>query len=93
LVDVAIYPSVAAAHDGLLHILAMVSESRLPFAAERGLDLGEVAFAGFSEIIAALLFVRRNVLVDIRSVGSTPVAVTALAQDIDAQIQALPRAD
>lgn len=92
LVDIAIHPSIAAAHDALLHILSMVSAPTLPFAAERNVAVGDVAFAGYGEILTALLFVRRNVVVDLRSVGTTPLDVVELALDIDAQIKGLPRA-
>ncbi len=93
LVDIAVHPSVAAAHDALLHILAMVSAPILPSAAERGLAVGDVAFTGHGDSLLAVLFVRRNVVVDIRSVGNTPVVVAELARALDAQIQSLPRVD
>lgn len=93
LVDIAVYRSIATAHDALLHMLSMAMAPTLPFAAEQGVPVGDVAFAGFGEILTAVLFVRRNVVVDLRSVGRTPMDVRELAFDIDSQIRDLPRAD
>jgi hypothetical protein len=93
LVDIAIYPSIATAHEALLHILSRVSAPTLPSGVERGLEIGDVAFAGHEELVTAVLFVRRNVVVDIQSAGFTPVTVAELALDIDAQIKGLSRAD
>ena len=93
LVDVAIHPSIATAHEALLHSLAMVSAPTLPAGVERNMAVGDVAFTGHGERITAVLFVRRNVLVDIRSVGTTPLAVAEIARTIDAQIQSLANTD
>jgi len=59
LVDIAVYHSIAAAHDTLLHMLSMAMAPTLPFAADRGVPVGDVAFAGVGEIVTAVLFVRR----------------------------------
>jgi len=93
LVEIAPYRSIAAAHDALLHMLSMAMAPTLPFATDRGVPVGDVAFAGFGEILTALLFVRRNILVDLRSVGRTQMDVRELAFDIDSQIRDLPRAN
>jgi hypothetical protein len=93
LVDIATYPSIAAAHDALLHLLAKAMALTLPSATERGLAVGDVAFTGLGELVTTVLFVRRNVVIDIRSVGITPVAVAELAFDLDSQIRDLPGAD
>jgi hypothetical protein len=92
LVDVAPHPTVAEARDALVDALARSSAPRLPSCEERGLSIGDVGFCGFGDPLTAILFVRQNVLIDIRSVGETPVAVAEIAKSIDAQLLALSEA-
>ena len=77
--------------DALLALLLILTQSMaptLPRLDERGINLGDVGFCGHSEEITSLIFVRYNVLIDIRSIGKEPVSVIALAEHADAQIQA-----
>jgi len=93
LVDIAPHPTVAEARDALVQELARSSAPKLPSCEERGLSIGDVGFCGFGDPLMAILFVRQNVLVDVRSVGKTPVAVADIAKSIDAQLSALSGVD
>jgi hypothetical protein len=68
-----------AARDSLLDILSTSMAPRLPAARERGLDVGEVAYVDFGDPLTWVVFVRGNLLVDVRSIGSDAVAVADIA--------------
>ena len=89
MVRVSEYPSHEDALLALLFNLTQSTAPTLPRLDERGINLGDVGFCGHGEEITSLIFVRLNVLIDIRSIGDEPVDVLALAQHTDDQIQAL----
>jgi hypothetical protein len=71
-----------------MHLAMVLNEwmTILPSCRERGLDLGDMAYCGPDDPPLSALFVRGNVLVEVASVGSTPVAVADMAADTDRQI-------
>lgn len=81
------YDSVLGAHERLVDLLAACTAPNLPRAESQGLDLGDIAFSGHGEEPHALFFARQNVVVEVRSVGSTHVSVKELAEAIDRQIR------
>jgi hypothetical protein len=86
-VTVVEYVTPSDAHEGLLDVLSRSMAVRLPSCSELGLAVGDACFCGFGEPITTVFFARRNVLVRVESVGSTPVSVAEVARGIDAQLQ------
>lgn len=88
MVRVSEYPSHEDARLALLLELTQSMAPTLPRLDQRGIALGDVGFSGHGEQITHLTFVRRNVLIDIRSIGDEPAELLPLARQADAQIQA-----
>jgi len=83
------YDTILDAHEGLVDVLATSMAPRLPDGADRGLgEIGDVAFGGMTEPVTAVFFVRGNVLVRAESIGERPIAIAAVAAEIDRQIRA-----
>jgi hypothetical protein len=76
-----------AAVERLLDVLMMTMAPSLPTGAERGVDVGEIAFAGVGEVPTTVMFVRGPVFVRVVSQGRTPVSIADLARAIDGQLQ------
>jgi hypothetical protein len=85
-VTIAEYETPQDAHEGLIRILAHSMAARLPRGQEQGLNIGDISFCGFGELIDKLFFVRQNLLVGVESVGPKPVSVVDFAATLDAQI-------
>jgi hypothetical protein len=75
------------AHEALLDYLMTSMAPRLPDAAERGLHVGDVAFAGYEEAQTSLAFVRNDVFVRVHSVGETDYPIGELAGIVDQRLQ------
>ncbi|MBY0578540.1 MAG: hypothetical protein K2P57_05790 [Burkholderiales bacterium] len=87
MVRISEYSSHEAALEAMLSILSQSMTVTLPRLDERGVMVGDVGFCGYGEDIHSLVFVRHNILIDIRSIGDQAVAVVDPAKQVDAQIQ------
>ncbi len=80
-----------AAHESLLHFLANSMAERLPRAQERGVELGDTAFANLAQPPTSIAFVRRNMFIKIALADAAAKAdVARIAVAIDEQIAAAP---
>jgi hypothetical protein len=80
------YPTVAAAHEGLVDILEVSMAPQVHTCAERGLALGDPCFCDPGEPAAFVAFARANVLIRVDSSGPEPVSVAAVATELDRQL-------
>jgi hypothetical protein len=80
-----------AAHESLLQFLANSMAERLPTAQQRGVNVGETAFANLANPATSIAFVRRNVFVKIALADpAAAVDLAKIAHAIDQQIVAAP---
>lgn len=82
------YPGHQEALEAMLSILSESMAVTLPRLDERNMEIGDIGFCGHEEELRSLIFVRHNVLVDIRSIGDPPVSVVEMAKQVDEQIRA-----
>lgn len=87
IVSVAEFATAAEAREGLVRILAHAMAVALPRCRDRGIEVGELCYCAPADPPSQIAFTRANVLIDIASVGRTPVAVDALAARVDRQIE------
>lgn len=90
-VSVTEFASANAAREGLVDHLLTCMSPNVPRAEERGIRVGEIAFAGDSAVQTSVIFVRGNVLVKVDSTGKTPSSVQELAEEMDRQLLARAR--
>lgn len=88
IIQVAEYPNAEDARQALLSDLTYCMAPTLPRLDAQGINLGDVAFGGFDGSFSSLIFIRHNVLANVRSIGKTTISVLDLAKLVDAQIQA-----
>jgi hypothetical protein len=84
------FPSQEAAYEGLIAFLETAMAPNLARSTEWEIQLGEIAFCGFEDPRTQIIFVRRNVLVRLTSIGDKAVSVVEMAQRIDAEILGPP---
>lgn len=75
------------AREAMVDYLMTSMAPRLPDAAARGLEVGDVAFAGYGEGQTSVAFVRDDVFVRVHSVGETDYPVGELANIIDRMVR------
>ncbi|HXT62410.1 MAG TPA: hypothetical protein VN696_05175 [Pyrinomonadaceae bacterium] len=71
------------AHETLIDVVMTYMAPKLPRCGEKGLEIGDICFAGASETNVSVIFARFNILAEVRSVGQEPVSVDALARGLD----------
>jgi hypothetical protein len=70
-------------HEALLELLEGYQAPRLPEATSKKIELGDVAYTGFGEIIQSVVFVRANMIIRIHSVGKQNVSVIDIGKQLD----------
>jgi len=55
----------------------------LPRLDEKGIMIGDVGFTGHGDVTTGIIFVRYNILVDVRSIGKESLSVKEFARLID----------
>ena len=78
--------SVLEAHESLIDVVMTYMAPKLPRCESKGLELGDICFAGHSEINVSVIFARFNILAEIQSVGTEPVSVDEFARRVDSRI-------
>jgi len=79
-------------HEILLEQLTGDYQSpQLPDAASRKIELGDVAYIGFGDIVQSAVFARANMIIRIHSVGKQNISVVDIAKQIDELFIAKPR--
>lgn len=86
MVRVTEYDTRSAAETGLLETLSMSMAVTLPRLDAVRNALGDVAFGGHDELDQSVVFLRANIVVDVRSIGDKPISILDLAKRTDAQI-------
>lgn len=79
--------SVDTAHEVLLDILSTFSLMDIPNGDTLGFSIGDVCFGSRGGLQVAMVFVRRNVVVDIRSIGRKKFLIVPLAEKLDQYIK------
>lgn len=87
-VTVVEHATVEQAHEGLVDLLSTCMAPSLPRIEEKGIDAGDVGFAGHGDLQRAAFFARSNILIQVESVGARQISVKGLAELIDQQILA-----
>jgi hypothetical protein len=82
------FPTPQDAREGLIDELGTVMAPRLPDCRDHGIGVGEVCFCGFEPADANIVFLRRNLVVRVNSIGDRRKSVTGIAETIDRQIMA-----
>jgi len=67
----------------LLREISFSSAMTLPRLDARGITVGDIGFTGHDKVPTRIIFVRNNMLIDIRSIGNTPVSVEEFAKMAD----------
>lgn len=80
--------SVIDAHETLIDVVMTYMAPKLPRCGEKGLEIGDICFAGASEMNVSVIFARFNILTEVQSVGPEPVSVDAFARRTDEMIMA-----
>ena len=80
--------SVIDAHETLIDVVMTYMAPKLPRCGEKGIEIGDICFAGASEMNVAVIFARFNILNEVQSVGSEPVSIDAFARRTDETILA-----
>lgn len=70
-------------HEALLELLGGYQAPQLPEASSRKIEVGDVAYAGFGEIMQSVVFTRANMIIRIHSVGKQNVSVVDIAKQMD----------
>jgi hypothetical protein len=78
-VSVIEYSSPEEAHEGLVDFLTTVMAPTLPSAAEKGIEVGDVGFAGYAQVQTGVSFVKDNVFIRVESVGEKAASVKVIA--------------
>lgn len=81
------HPTVADAHDGLLHILALVMAPQLPSCEQRGLPVGDACFCSLGQKLEKVFFVRSNVLVRVENAGRERIDLREIATKLDERLR------
>lgn len=71
------------AHEAMVDHLLTCTAPRLPEAGEKGLQTGDVSFAGVDDPTTSLVFVRDHFLARIHSDGKTPYPIEKMARAVD----------
>jgi hypothetical protein len=80
------FPNREAAYEGLIAFLETAMAPNLARSTECEIQLGDIAFCGFEDPLTQIIFVRRNVLVRLTSIGDKDISVVEMAQRIDTEI-------
>lgn len=83
MVRISEYPTHDEARLALLKEISSSSAVTLPRLDERGIMIGDVGFTGHGDVSTGILFVRYNILVDVRSIGEESLSVEEFARLID----------
>lgn len=83
IVTIAEYPS---ATDARTHLAMVLNNCMAILPRRRDLDAGELCFCGPDDPPLSAVFVRRNVFVEVASVGAVPVPIADIAAEVDRQI-------
>lgn len=86
-VTITTHPTVADAHESLLHILALVMAPQLPSCEEQGLNVGDACFCSIGGRLEKVFFVRANVMVRVENAGAERIDLRKVCALIDEQLQ------
>jgi len=89
MVRVSEYRSHDDARMALLKEVSVSSAVTLPRLDARGIPIGDVGFTGHGDMDTGIIFVRNNILVDVRSIGEEPVSVAEFAKVMDNYITSI----
>ncbi|WP_440947632.1 hypothetical protein ACSAZL_05010 [Methanosarcina sp. T3] len=89
MVSISEYLSSQDAYLALLKEISFSSARTLPRLDQLGIDIGDVGFTGYGNIYVSIIFVRHNVLADVRSIGDESFSVIEFAKEIDNKIKNL----
>jgi hypothetical protein len=78
--------SVLDAHESLIDVVMTYMAPKLPRCETKGLEIGDVCFAGHGEINLSVIFARFNILAEIQRVGTVATSVDEFAKSVDALI-------
>ena len=79
--------SILGAHEGMIDHFSSCMATDLPRTEERDINVGDVGFAGHTDVQTSVFFTRNNLLVKVDNVGSTHISVKDIAEKIDQQIR------
>ena len=71
----------------LLKNISFSSAITLPRLDKLGMEIGNVGFTGYSGTHTSIIFVRYNVLVDVRSIGEESISILDFAREVDNKIK------
>jgi hypothetical protein len=71
----------------LLEVLGSWSAITFPRLNNLEIEIGDVGFKGHGDMPTSIIFVRYNVLADIRSIGDEPISVLEFSQVVDNNIK------
>jgi|GEM_PF-2254277 len=83
MVRVSEYPSNDEARMALLREISFSMAVTLPRLDERAIWIGDIGFTGHGEVDTGIIFVRHNMLVDVRSIGDEALSVREFAGAVD----------
>jgi len=78
--------SVIDAHESLIDVVMTYMAQKLPRCGEKGLEIGDICFAGHGDVNVSVIFARFNILAEIQSVGSDPASVDSFARSVDEMV-------
>ncbi len=79
--------SFSDAHEAIIDFMMSSSLMKFPSCEEIGIDIGDICFGGYGEILTGIIFARNNVMVYIRSVGKNDISIKEIAENIDSMIR------
>ncbi|MFZ1219463.1 MAG: hypothetical protein WAO00_09225 [Chthoniobacterales bacterium] len=75
------------AHEALVDFLTTVMAPTLPATSEKGIEVGDVGFAGHAEVQTDVCFTRGTVFIRVQSIGDKEASVKELAEILDRQVR------
>ncbi len=78
--------SVLDAHETLIDVVMTYMARKLPRCGTKGLEIGDICFAGHGDMTVSVIFARFNILAEIQSVGSEPASVDGFARSVDEMV-------
>jgi hypothetical protein len=78
--------SVLDAHESLIDVVMTYMARKLPRCGTKGMEIGDICFAGHGDMTVSVIFARFNILTEIQSVGSEPASVDGFARSVDEMV-------
>ncbi len=80
------FDTILGAHDEIINRLSHCMATGIPKIEEKGINAGDIGFAGHAEVQSSLFFSRYNVFVHVHNVGEENVSIKEFAEKLDQQI-------